>query len=52
MFNKINQKKLLKKETLEKAEKTNCELWKVEQKELILEKDPLFNAELLEQVLS
>ena len=52
MFNKIFQEKRLKKEALEKAEKTNCELWKAEQKELILEKDPLFNAELLEQVLS
>ena len=51
-FNKIFKKRLLKKEALEKAEKTNFELWKAEQKELILKKDPHFNLELLDQVLS
>ena len=42
----------MKKEALEKAEKANCELWKAEQKQLILQKDPHFDSELLEQVLS
>ena len=52
MFVKIFQGKLSKKEAYGKIDALAYEIYKTEQKELILHKDPLFNPELLEQVLS
>ena len=46
------QGKLSKKEAYKKIDKLACEIYKTEQKELILHKDPLFNPELIKQVLS
>ena len=48
----IFQGKLTNKEASEKSYVLASEIYKAEQKELILEENPLFNPELLEQVLS
>ena len=52
MFVEILQGKLSKKEAYGKIDVIAYEIYKTEQKELILHKDPLFNPELIKQVLS